>query len=253
MKPDRRTVRFVRALLSAGEAIRDGDHYRCAQGAKAAGLGVSVVGALAADGLLCLEAGTCRPTRDTRSWLKRQLAEGEGHAAQHRVTRHGPDGLETNMAESPLARLALGKAGAPAFLAPHQFEAGERLRRLIERAHMVQRITMSYDAARVASEAPGAGGDIDDMALDARRELAGVLEQLPRDCAGVLLDVCGYLKGLQQVETERQWPRRSAKLVLRIALEQAARHYGLAATATGPTSSRKHAWVPDDALPTEIG
>ena len=65
------------------------------------------------------------------------------------------------------------------------------------------------------------------MAADARRGLSSIISALPRDCADVVLDVCGLEKGLQVIETERGWPRRSAKLVLRIGLDQLARHLGL--------------------------
>ena len=64
---------------------------------------------------------------------------------------------------------------------------------------------------------------------------------LPADCAGVVIDVCGWLKGLQEVERERGWPRRSAKLVLRIGLEQLAQHFGLGPYAVGKTRGRSGA------------
>ena len=139
------------------------------------------------------------------------------------------EGRMLNLAESPLARLAApGTDGSPAFLAPHQVEAGERVRKLAERARLQPRVTMSYDAAHTAGgKGAGTAAEISDMAAEARRTLSEIARVLPADCAGVVLDVCGLLKGLQTVETERGWPRRSAKLVLRIGLDQLAQHFGL--------------------------
>src|SRR5690606_12307432 len=110
-----------------------------------------------------------------------------------------------------------------------------RVRRLAERAQMIQRTTMSYDPARSAPDrgTRGSGGEVAESAMDARRRLGDLLDALPRDCAGVVLDVCGLLKGLQTVETERGWPRRSAKLVLRIGLDQLAVRLGLSPQAQG--------------------
>jgi hypothetical protein len=159
------------------------------------------------------------------------------------------DGGALNLAESPLARLASASGEEPAFLAPHQVEAGERVRRLVERAGLQPRLTMSWSAAHVAGGGGRVPGDIADLAADARKTLAGLMRALPPDCADVVLDVCGLLKGLQQVESERGWPRRSAKLVLRIGLDQAARHFGLGAEAVGGPSRGRHAWLGEDARP----
>ena len=87
------------------------------------------------------------------------------------------------------------------------------------------------------------------LALDARRMLDDMSRRLPADCAGVVLDVCGLLKGLQEVELERGWPRRSAKLVLRIGLEQLAQHYGMAGEAHGPEHGRQCTWIGPEGRP----
>ena len=68
---------------------------------------------------------------------------------------------------------------------------------------------------------------------------------MPRECWGALVDVCLYDKGLQQIESERGWPRRSAKLVLRIGLDQAAMLLGITSEAVGPDYSGQRAWLPE--------
>ncbi|GHA29513.1 hypothetical protein GCM10007989_26380 [Devosia pacifica] len=147
-----------------------------------------------------------------------------------------------NHSESPLGRLSQPGEDGKAFLQPHQVEAGERIRRTVERAQMLARTTMSYDPTRTASRGTkgAATGGSSDMAMEARRQLARYLDPLPRECAGVVLDVCGLLKGLQTVEIERGWPRRSAKLILRIGLDQLAREMGLDPVAVGRSSRRPH-------------
>lgn len=221
--------RFVRALLAGAEPRRHDD------GLEAAGvaIGQEEFRALVADGVLD-DVGRARP--ESRTWVRRQICEEDAFAAQHRLEMVDPDGLRLNLDESPLGRLATGKTP---FLARHQVEAGERVRRLWERAQMQPRLTMSYGGARVAGGRGRAGmAEISDLAADARRQLSLLHEALPADCAGVVIDVCGLLKGLQQVEIERRWPRRSAKLVLRIGLEQAAVFFGLTGSPAGRSKPR---------------
>lgn len=251
----RRAVRFVRALLPANEAIlMPAGHFATRAGDRTATLEPGDVRALIAEGVLQGTAGVCAAAGGARSWLRRQLlhADADTFAAQHRDQTRRLDGLLANIAESPLARLAVASRGETApFLERHHVEAGERVRRLAERAQLQSRVTMNYNAAQTAGGRRAARGsaDISDFAADARSALADIHRVLPRECAGVVIDVCGLLKGLQVVETERGWPRRSAKLVLRIGLEQLAQHYGLAAQATGQETRRRRAWMGEGARP----
>ncbi len=95
----------------------------------------------------------------------------------------------------------------------------------------------------------GSGGltDLTETALAARLRFERAMDAVGPEFCGLLADVCCFLKGLETVERERQWPARSAKLALRLALEALARHYGLNPTAEGSKSGAKirHWGAPD--------
>lgn len=236
-RPSRRTQRFVRALL-AGMPSTVG--IGCLR-AGTASIALEEAQRLVSEGVLSHRDGVYTATDTARGWLRRAMVEADGFAAQHRVM----DKSETrNLAESPLARLATTMGGeAAAFLERHQVEAGERVCRLAARARMMPRTTTSYSVAHVANGGPGRAAEVSDMASEARQRLSDLWQALPRDCAEVVFDVCALEKGLQQVELERGWPRRSAKLVLRIGLEQLALKWGLSAQATGLERGRSRGWM----------
>ncbi len=249
MRARKPVLRFVRALMGAGEAMRDGETFRVWTAGGAALLTADEVQALQADGVIGGDRLRAVVLAGTAQWLKRQILEVDAFAAQHREVVPGPEGVPLNLAESPLARLAATSGGEPAFLARHQVEAGERVRRLVERARLNPRLTMNYSAAQVAGgKGASRAGDMSDMAADARKALARLHEALPRDCAEVVLDVCGLEKGLQQVESERGWPRRSAKLVLRIGLDRLAEVWGIGTVAVG-REGRSRAWMEGERVP----
>ena len=147
--------------------------------------------------------------------------------------------------DAVVSRLATSRdADQLAFLSPHHLAAADRLERLIRRAQLLPRVTMSYDAARSGGSRGGnAVETASDTAAAARQKLNALAAVLPADCWGVLIDVCGLGKGLQLVEAERHWPRRSAKLVLRIGLEQLAGQFGLSAHATGDERGVDRNWL----------
>lgn len=82
-----------------------------------------------------------------------------------------------------------------------------------------------------------------------RRALAAV----GPEHAGILIDVCCHLKGLEHVERSAGWPKRSAKIVLGIALATLARHYGLAQRDSGVRVAPVRHWGSDDFRPTLDG
>jgi hypothetical protein len=146
-----------------------------------------------------------------------------------------------NASESPLDWLRRRKDAGGRFLideACHQ--AGERFRTDLTLAAMLPRVTASWDAA-VSDSARGVPRDpasATDSAVAARQRIGKALEAVGSDFGDFLIDLCGFLKGLAQIERERGWPARSAKVVARLALSRLAEHYGLAREARGPARSR---------------
>ncbi len=173
-----------------------------------------------------------------RAALRRSLARNEPFREQHEERAVKPinprgDGpiAIVNEAESPLAwlRRRTDRAGKP-LIDDAQFRAGERLRADFTRAGMEPRLTANWDAvasSRRERRGSAARSSIRDSALEARQRLHAALDAVGPDFAGVLLDVCCFLKGLEDAERENGWPQRSGKIVLRLALNALARHYGL--------------------------
>lgn len=157
-------------------------------------------------------------------------------AHQTRIRLAGPDGgmIEIDLGESPLRWLASHRDGAGRpYLAPHEVEAGERFRRDFTLAGLSPKLGAAWVTPVSGGRGPGAR-DYSDLALAARQRLRRAIGRIGPEFGSVLMDVCGFLKGLPEVERQHGWPARAGKLVLKLALAALARHYGLGSTARGP-------------------
>lgn len=149
-------------------------------------------------------------------------AEGAQHLPKH------------NLGESPLAWLARrkDKDGRP-MLSEEEVDAGEKLRRDFWFAQMTPRTTANWSLLLSAGggirRAPDLGPDLRDSVIAAQERVRRALAAVGPELAGVLVDVCCHLKGLEASEKASGWPQRSGKIILQIALRQLARHYGLIA------------------------
>lgn len=173
------------------------------------------------------------------------------HLAPVQRTVTTPDGVSAvtmDETESPLAWLARRKGrDGRALIEPHQLQAGERLRIEFTRAQMMPRTTSNWDSPVAGDHRSGnLPSTFTETAIGARQSIRSALNAVGPEFAGLLLDICCFLKGLADVERERGWPVRSGKVVLQLALDRLARHYGFGAEARGAPRPRVQTWLAPD-------
>ncbi len=185
-----------------------------------------------------------------------QMTETSGvtpFRAQHGAIRAGDTAAHVpavERAESPLAWLAIRKGrDGKALVDPASLEAGERLRRDLTAAQMVPRLSANWSPTP-RSDPSGTPMNYTDAVIAARQRARNALDATGPEFSGVLLDVCGFLKGMETLELERGWPARSAKVVLGMALKSLARHYGTEVETTGRTKAPMRHWGTEDFRPT---
>ncbi|MCO5129877.1 MAG: DUF6456 domain-containing protein [Xanthobacteraceae bacterium] len=168
-------------------------------------------------------------------------------AARDIVTDTGLTRVLMNDSESPLAWLARRKGrDGRAMIEPMQFVAGERLRADFTRAQLTPRVTSNWSAPAGRGSRGSGASEMTDLVVASRQRVRLALEARGPEFAGVLLDVCCFLRGLEDLEHERGWPSRSAKVVLQLALSRLARHYGLERDGVAGHGARLRTWLADD-------
>ena len=182
----------------------------------------------------------------------------DGFRAQHLdlatreiMTADGVARVTVNDSESPLAWLARRKGrDGRSLISPNQFVAGERLRADFTRGNLSPRVTSNWGAP-IGRAGSGAGaGEMTDWVVASRQRVQLALEACGPEFSGILMDVCCFLRGLEDVERERGWPARSGKIVLQLALDRLARHYGLDQHG-GEGDARIRTWLAGDACSTD--
>lgn len=167
-------------------------------------------------------------------------------ASREIMTESGISRVTVNDSESPLAWLARRKGRDGRTMIGHtQFIAGEKLRADFTRGHLAPRVTSSWSGVARGKNCGGDAGTMTDAVIAARQRVRLALDACGPELSGVLMDVCCFLRGLEDVERERGWPARSAKVVLQLALDRLARHYGLAMRPREAAHIRT--WLAEDA------
>ena len=205
------------------------------------------VGTLIAKGIVCEFSRSSRGVRYARGGRNKRAGT---NAADRRRAKFleadrffqvapdtEPQAMTVNLGESPLGWLARRKnaAGKP-YLTDDEVAAGERLRADFERAQLGPAVTQDWRRF-LAPGAKGAGGsaqdrDVDGGAEAARQRVMDALVDLGPGLSDAALRTCCFLEGLEMVEAKMSWSARSAKIVLKIALQRLADHYLRANPAT---------------------
>ncbi|MBS1240113.1 MAG: hypothetical protein H6R45_819 [Proteobacteria bacterium] len=150
------------------------------------------------------------------------------HLVERELTVEGPrraGGVEkrrrsvtVNLAESPLSWLY-----ARGHLTDRLFDAGERLRADYERAMIGPNITMRWDLVRV--KGGEAGLNPTERQIAARARFDGAIALAGSGLSDILWRVVCAGEALPVAEKALEWPARSGKLVLKIALDRVADFY----------------------------
>jgi Domain of unknown function (DUF6456) len=193
-------------------------------------------------------------TPEGRQALKRLASGEEGFQRQHQeverqhLTKDGVEGaVLVNTREDPLdwLRRRQGKNEQVA-ISPAGFAAGERLRRDLHLAQTLPRVTSNWSSLAVDASRISESMLLSERSIAAKLRVERAFRAIDPSFSGILIDICGFAKGLDLVERERGWPARSAKLVLKFALDALAAHYGLSNAASGRENSASRSWNDGD-------
>lgn len=153
-----------------------------------------------------------------RNLVERELTE-EG---PRRAGGAGPKrrSVTVNLGESPLTWLH-----SRGHLTDRQFDAGERLRADYERAQLSPSITMRWDPVRVDGGGGGDGLTTSERQIAAKSRFDGAMAKAGAGLGDILWRVACAGEGLPAAEKALEWPVRSGKLVLKLALDRVADFY----------------------------
>ncbi len=204
---------------------------------------MSDINDLVSAGLIVVSENKPRTTSAGKMHVRRALSTVDEFQQQHQLpgTRDIlTEGIvvshKTNEGESPLTRLRYRKGkNGDTYIDDAEFQAGERLRADFSRGQLAQQLTSNWSVTESedgSSNGRNGVGDLTDTALGARKRTQQAIASVGPELAGVLIDICCFLKGLELVEKERQWPPRAAKLMLKTGLSILARHYGFSTMAS---------------------
>lgn len=209
------------ARLAAGNPVlrRDGDGWR--QGRNR--LNENDIQALVRSELLAVSGNRAHLTEMGRAHIERMVSPDAPNRWMVERGRAGRAKLLANVNESPLGWLL--RRG---LISELQFAAGERLRADFIAAGRMPQVTMRWEAPTGrASGGPAGAPDPTAAQIAARKRFDAACRAAGQGLEDVLARVVCLGEGLEATERAFGWPARAGKVVLGIALDRLATHYGV--------------------------
>jgi hypothetical protein len=172
----------------------------------------------------------------------------EGRRSHFRAGRGAEGFTDQHRLIDPLALLARQERGGLA-VPPAAIAAGERLRRDIHQASLPPKTTSNWDRLVVDGAGPGHRLTLSEAQAAARARVNAAMVAVGPDLAGPLFDLCGFSRGLGEIERRLALPVRSGKVVIALALRALARHYGFSDEARGAVRQPIRRWGTPDSRP----
>ncbi len=153
-----------------------------------------------------------------RQLVERELtSEGPRRGGARRARKRS---VAVNLRESPLTWLH-----ARGHIDDRLFDAGERLRADYERARLGASVTMRWDPVRISGQNGDRGLTASEAQIAAKARFDAALAAAGNGLSDILWRVVCAGDGLPQAERDLEWPARSGKLVLKLALDRVADYY----------------------------
>ena len=174
-----------------------------------------------------------------RAHLRRFQAGGAFVAQHKQLQAAAHDKTVSQTQTSPLQWLQARRQDSRFGLQEIEFEAGHRLGKDYDCAAYQPRQTMDWQRpvfvdGSAASGEPNFAGSL----LDARKRLEAALAYVGPGLADVAVAICCAEVGLEDCERGFALPKRSGKLMLKMALMRLSVHYGLQSAAAAAASFR---------------
>lgn len=154
--------------------------------------------------------------------MNRQLVEREltSEGPRRGKIRRSGRSVTVNLCESPLTWLH-----ARGHLTDREYDAGERLRADWEMAQLAPNISMRWEPVAIRGSRHDRDLNPTERQIAAKARFDGALELAGKGLSDILWRVVCAGDSLPVAEKSLEWPARSGKLVLKLALDRVAGFY----------------------------